>query len=246
MGKINFTKTILIGIVIAGIIGVGITTAYAGTNINLKGDTTVDGNLAVNGEISAQSETPTQAGDELFRKVVFYKNTLTGLSHQIIFDKDLNIISNTVEGGPIKDVVISGEFLITTRDDLGDVLIVKWDLALGSVVAVERIQNAEFEKQVDIAPQPTTTAAFVVLENECTAAAGSSCSATLTCSGRLIASPACVAEDTTGAPLEPFSAFCDCDSTVDPTTGDEGSECFGDAFSASNPVRFTYRGLCDQ
>jgi len=246
MGKFNFTKTIILGTIIAAvIISAGITVAYAGTNIDLKGNTNIDGNLVVAGEISSQSETPTQAGDELFRKVLFYEDTISGGIRMATLDKDLNVISDIIISGELKDTVISGDNLILTEEAFGNVIISKIDLTTGSVIAVESRENAKFVKQIDVVSQPPTTAAFVVLEDECTATGGS-CSATLSCSGRLIAGPACVAEDTTGSPLEPFSTFCGCDSVVDPITGDEVAECFGDAFSAPNPVRFIYRGICDE
>jgi len=51
MFTISMNKTILIGIVMVTAIGIGASSAYA-VNIQLEGDSTVNGNLAVSGDIT--------------------------------------------------------------------------------------------------------------------------------------------------------------------------------------------------
>ncbi len=161
------TKTILIGILVAGILAIGLTTAYAGTNIDLRGDTTVFGNLGVTGEISESSETPTPQGSEIKTKSIIYRDPSTDELRIRVLDQNLNDIGDSlltaVSFAEIVDTVQTGDRLITTIQLGGVGLAVRiTDLTTGVTETWPGgafPTGSQFIEQIDVAqPTPASSA----------------------------------------------------------------------------------------
>ena len=170
------TKTIILGIIIAGIIGAGITAAYAGSNIKLAGQVDVDGNKITNlaepteltdaatmGTLNNAlgSDLPTQPGPPLASKLIIYNDPVDGLSVNILNGTDnFSLIAEQNFGinATFNDIVLSGDKIILTYTD-----------KLGAIHPIQILNNGtvlgaaagswlgDFIKQIDIANPSTST-----------------------------------------------------------------------------------------
>jgi len=114
------TKTIILGIVIAGILGIGITTAYAGTTITMKGTVDTDGNQIKN--VGAPT-VPTDAATKGYVDSVsgtFYSKMDSALALNGFVNVVKSVFCDTgdIATGGGWQSTISGNDAITVSDDL--------------------------------------------------------------------------------------------------------------------------------
>ena len=237
------TKTMILGIVIAGIIGAGITAAYAGMpTISLKGTIDADGNPITNvGKATDTSDAvnlgtlndaldsgvPT-SGPELDKKWILFKNA-TGKYVRLLDEHLGEIDTQEIPAlfGEIVDTVLDGDDLIVTIDSISGVTVVRYNGTTGELNGANGIEgDAEFIKQIDKA-KTTTRSLQKVSMTPMNVLPGNTASANVDCPS--------------GTEVVSYSAYANDSSTGDRLFFEDGISVFPDQYSdaSGTGVRFT-------